>query len=86
MQASKMQNVSAALERPEGARRLVTIKEAMRYGRWGRDKLLQLISTDKVIAYKDGHTVLVDLNSVDAYQRTLPRVVASAPRYTRRRR
>jgi hypothetical protein len=80
-----MQHVSVALERPAGAPRLVTLKEAMRYGRWGRDKLLELISAEKVIAYKDGHTVLVDLDSVDEYQRKLPRLTVRS-RYKRRRR
>lgn len=85
MQA-KLPHVSLALERPRGAPRLVTMKEAMHYGRWGRDKLLQLISTNKVIAYKDGWRVLVDLDSVDNYRLSLPRVVVPAPRYKRRRR
>jgi hypothetical protein len=85
MRASKMQDVSVALERPEGAPRLVTFKEAMRYGRWGKDKLYELIKTEKVLAFKDGHAVLVDLNSIDAYQRSLPRVIPRT-RYKRRRR
>jgi excisionase family DNA binding protein len=79
-----MQHVSVALERPAGAPRLATFKEAMRYGRWGRDKLYELIAAGKIIAYKDGHNVLVDLDSCDAYQRALPRVTAR-PRNRRRR-
>jgi hypothetical protein len=84
MQA-KIQHVSAALERPAGTPRLATFKEALRYGRWGKDKLYELIAAEKVAAYKDGHTTLVDLNTVDEYQRTLPRVHAR-PRKKRRRR
>jgi excisionase family DNA binding protein len=81
----KMQPVSVALERPPGTPRLATFKEALRYGRWGKDKLYELIAAEKVTAYKDGHTTLVDLDTVDAYQRALPRVVAR-PRPKRRRR
>jgi hypothetical protein len=63
------------LEKPDGAPRLVPVKEALRYGKFGLTKLYHLISDGKVDAYKDGHTTLIDLNSIDAYQRSLPRLV-----------
>jgi hypothetical protein len=47
----------------------------LRYGKFGLTKLYHLISDGKIDAYKDGHTTLVDLNSIDAYQRSLPRLV-----------
>ena len=82
---AKLARIDTVLEKPPGAMRLVTIKEACRYGRFGRDKLYQLIAEQKINAYKDGHITLVDLNSIDAYHRTLPRVI-SADRAERRRR
>jgi hypothetical protein len=69
------ESVSAILEKPDGAPRLVPVKEALRYGKFGLTKLYHLISDSKVTAYKDGHTTLVDLNSIDAYQQSLPRLV-----------
>jgi excisionase family DNA binding protein len=86
MRASKMQDMTAALERPPGTVRLLTFKEALRYGRWGKDKLYELIAAGKVIAYKDGHAVLVDANTIDDYQRTLPRLTVRARVKRRRRR
>jgi hypothetical protein len=68
-------SLSAILEKPAGAPRLVPVKDALRYGKFGLTKLYHLISDGKVDAYKDGHTTLVDLNSIDAYQRSLPRLV-----------
>ena len=78
-------SLSAILEKPHGEMRLVTMKEACRYGRFGIDKLYELIAQEKVRAHKDGHRNLVDLNSIDEYHRTLPRVVVKS-RATRRRR
>jgi hypothetical protein len=79
-----MNPVIVALERPPGELRLITFKEALRHGRWGKDKLYELIAADKVIAYKDGHSVLVDLDSIEKYQRSLPRVTARARKRRRR--
>lgn len=78
------ENLSAILEKPPGALRLVPIKEACTYGRFGMDKCRELIAQDKIVAYKDGGRVKVDLNSIDAYHRTLPRVITK-PRTRRRR-
>ena len=59
-------------ERPAGARRLVPFKEALRYGSWGKDRTYQLIREGKILAVKDGRKTLVDLNTVDSYQASLP--------------
>jgi hypothetical protein len=77
-------SLSPILAKPAGAPRLVPVKDALRYGKFGLTKLYHLISDGKVDAYKDGHTTLVDLNSIDAYQRSLPRLVGR--RSPRRRR
>ena len=82
---AKIARIDTVLEKPPGEMRLVLIKEACRYGRFGKDKCYQLIAAHKINAYKDGHITLVDLNSIDAYHRTLPRVV-SVDRVERRRR
>ena len=58
---------------PENKLRLVTIKEACAYGRMGKSKLYELIQDEKIIARKNGHDTLIDLNSIDAYQATMPR-------------
>jgi excisionase family DNA binding protein len=74
------------LEKPPGARRLVPVKEALRYGNFGLTKLYHLISDGEVVAYKDGRRTLVDLDSIDAYQRRpMPRLVAHRTRRRRRK-
>jgi excisionase family DNA binding protein len=80
------ENLSAILEKPAGAMRLVSMKEACRYGRFGIDKCYELIAQEKITAYKDGHRNLVDLNSIDAYHKTLPRVTVASRANRRRRR
>jgi excisionase family DNA binding protein len=70
---ARLQSVSIALERRPGTARLVGVKEAMRYGRWSRKKIYRLIADETIAAYKDGRTTLVDLDTVDDYQKTLPR-------------
>jgi hypothetical protein len=75
---------AAILERPGD--RLVPVKAALRYGKFGLTKLYHLISDGQVVAYKDGHRTLVDLDSIDLYkQRPLPRLVAHRTRRRRRR-
>lgn len=78
--------VSTVLQRPENAPRLEDFQTAMRYGRYKRDKLYSLIAEEKVVAYKDGHTTLVDLDSIDKYKSSLPRLVSKARKRRRRRR
>lgn len=59
---------------PFKPRRLVKVKEALVYGRFGRTKLYELIAAGKIEAYKDGGTTLVDLDSIDRYQASLPQL------------
>ncbi len=54
------------------ARRLVKVKEALVYGQFGRTKFYELVAAGKIEAFKDGGTTLVDLDSIDEYQASLP--------------
>ena len=54
--------------------RLVTVKEALDYAHLGRSKLYDLMATGKVIGVKRGRTTLVNLDSIDAYHRSLPQL------------
>ncbi|MBR1298533.1 helix-turn-helix domain-containing protein [Bradyrhizobium sp. AUGA SZCCT0042] len=55
-------------------RNLITMKEALEKGRFKRTKAYELINGGKIIAYKDGHTTLIDADSLEAYQASLPRI------------
>jgi excisionase family DNA binding protein len=55
-------------------RNLITMKEALEKGRFKRTKAYELINSKKIIAYKDGHTTLIDADSLDAYQASLPKI------------
>jgi len=59
--------------RPENRMRRVTVKEACAYARMGKSRLFELIAAEKIDAYKDGRSTLVDLNSIDRYQAKLPK-------------
>jgi len=67
-------NVSVP-DKPQGVPRFVDVKTATRYARVGTTKLYDLIATGKIDARKDGGRTFIDLNSVDAYHRSLPRPV-----------
>lgn len=58
---------------PENKLRRVKTKEACAYARMSDRRLRYLISIGKIDAYKDGRSTLVDLNSIDTYQKGLPR-------------
>jgi excisionase family DNA binding protein len=58
--------------RPPGVARLAPFNEALRYGRLGKTRAYELIHAGKIKAVKDGRRTLVDLNTIDEYQRTLP--------------
>ncbi len=58
--------------------RLVSVKEACRYGRFSHTTLYRLINAGKINAYKEGSRTKVDLDSVDAYKRSLPRIMPRA--------
>jgi excisionase family DNA binding protein len=52
---------------------LIPLKAALEKGHFKRTNY-KLINEGKIIAYKDGHTTLVDADSLDAYQASLPRI------------
>lgn len=66
-------------ERPPGLR-LISLREAMKYGRWARNKIYELIAAGKLVAYKDGARTMIDLGSIESYQRSLPRAIAHGRR------
>lgn len=67
-------------EKPPGAPRFVQLDEAIKYAKVGRSHLYKLIQHGKIDARKDGRRTLVDLNSIDAYHRSLPRVIINRRR------
>jgi excisionase family DNA binding protein len=61
-----------------GKRRLVEFKEGCRYGKFGKTKAYELIAQQRIRAYKMGGKTMIDLNSVDEYHASLPRVESRA--------
>jgi excisionase family DNA binding protein len=59
-------------------RRLVAFKDGCRYGTFGKTKAYELIAHERIRAYKMGGKTLIDLDSVDEYHASLPRVEPSA--------
>lgn len=59
-------------------RRLVVFKDGCRYGKFGRTKAYELIAQERIRAYKMGGKTLIDLDSIDEYHASLPRVESRA--------
>lgn len=59
-------------------RRLVELKDGCRYGKFGRTKAYELIAHERIRAYKMGGKTLIDLDSVDEYHASLPRIETRA--------
>ena len=59
-------------------RRLVEFKDGCRYGKFGRTKAYELIAHKRIRAYKMGGKTMIDLNSVDEYHSSLPRIETRA--------
>jgi excisionase family DNA binding protein len=59
-------------------RRLVEFKEGCRYGKFGKTKAYELIAQERIRAYKMGGKTMIDLDSVDEYHASLPRVESRA--------
>jgi excisionase family DNA binding protein len=59
-------------------RRLVEFKDGCRYGKFGKTKAYELIAHERIRAYKMGGKTLIDLDSVDEYHASLPRVETRA--------
>jgi hypothetical protein len=55
-------------------RRLGNFKVGCTYGGFGRTKAYELIEAGKIDAYKMGHQTMIDLNSVDRYHASLPKI------------
>ena len=59
-------------------RRLVEFKDGCRYGKFGKTKAYELIAHERIRAYKMGGKTMIDLDSVDEYHASLPRVESRA--------
>jgi excisionase family DNA binding protein len=59
-------------------RRLVEFKDGCRHGKFGRTKAYELIAQEQIRAYKMGGKTLIDLDSIDEYHASLPRVASRA--------
>jgi excisionase family DNA binding protein len=59
-------------------RRLVEFKGGCRYGKFGKTKAYELIAQRRIRAYKMGGKTMIDLDSVDEYHTSLPRVESRA--------
>jgi excisionase family DNA binding protein len=60
------------------SRRLVEFKDGCRYGKFGKTKAYELIAQQRIRAYKMGGKTMIDLDSVDDYHSSLPRVESRA--------
>ena len=59
-------------------RRLVEFKDGCRYGKFGKTKAYELIAHESIRAFKMGGKTMIDLDSVDEYHASLPRVETRA--------
>lgn len=59
-------------------RRLVEFKQGCRYGQFGKTKAYELIAQQRIRAYKMGGKTMIDLDSVDEFHASLPRVESRA--------
>ncbi len=59
-------------------RRLAEFKDGCRYGKFGKTKAYELIAQHRIRAYKMGGKTMIDLDSVDEFHASLPRVESRA--------
>lgn len=59
-------------------RRLAEFKQGCRYGKFGKTKAYELIAQQRIRAYKMGGKTMIDLDSVDEFHASLPRVESRA--------
>jgi hypothetical protein len=59
-------------------RRPVEFKDGCRHGKFGRPKAYELIAQERIRADKMGGKTLIDLDSIDEYHASLPRVESRA--------
>jgi excisionase family DNA binding protein len=58
--------------KPPGVRRLAKTDEACAYGKFSRRTLYRLIEKKLIKAYKRNRSTMIDLDSIDALNNTLP--------------
>lgn len=56
-------------------RNLITTKQALERGLFKSSKLYLLINDGTIIAYKNGSRTMIDADSLDRYETSLPRVM-----------
>jgi excisionase family DNA binding protein len=66
------------VENDNRQRRLVEFKDGCRYGKFGKTKAYELIAQKRIKAYKMGGKTMIDLDSVDEYHASLPRLESRA--------
>jgi hypothetical protein len=76
VQQLKQQETTTMETAASPGRRYASRKEAMAYMRVGSTKMNELMQSQAIIAMKDGVKVIIDLDSVDSYRETLPRIGA----------
>jgi excisionase family DNA binding protein len=59
-------------------RRLVSFKVGLTYLGCGRTRAYRLIDEGRIVAVKDGARTKIDLDSIEAYHATLPRIMPRA--------
>jgi hypothetical protein len=58
---------------PHGVKlRWLRLKQAATYGGVGEERARELVQTGKWIAYRDGRRIIVDVQSIDAHNESLP--------------
>lgn len=78
MSAKLTRQLRRVEEKPAGERRLAEVKTACAYGRFGITRCYELIAAGRIDAFKDGRKTLIDLSSIDAHHRSLPRLINGA--------
>jgi excisionase family DNA binding protein len=56
------------------ALRLLTVREACEYGRFGHTKLYDYLNQGKIIGVKRGRRTMIDADSIDAFNASLKRI------------
>jgi hypothetical protein len=79
-----MERLTTVLQNPRKAPRLLPFKRGCEYAGFGTTKMYELIAEEKIIAYKDGQRTFLDLDSIDTYKRSLPRMVGRRAKRHRR--
>ena len=65
-------------------RNLIPLKRALEKGGFGRTKAYRLINEGKITAYRMEGTTMIDVDSIEAYHMTLPRIELGSVKQARR--